>query len=694
MGRRASTPRERSSGKLLRVGIDTGGTFTDLVAHGPGLHVAFKVPSTPADPSRAVLHALDELRRRVPDLPERLAVVHGSTVATNCLLEGQGARVVLVTNAGFEDLIEIGRQQRQDLYALNPSRPLPLVARQDRVGVPERTRADGHRDRIPSEGDLGHLLSQVARRRPEAIAIGLLHSYRNPAAERQLEKALRGLGVPLCRSSDVAPRFREYERFSTTVANAALLPVLQGYLERLRRRLPRTDLSVLQSSGGMTSLREASRYPVRLVLSGPAGGLHAAERAAAQARLPPLVTFDMGGTSTDVGLVREGAGRTDQLDLEGRPLLVESMDLETIGAGGGSLLWRDAAGSLRVGPRSAGADPGPACYGRGQLPTVTDAHLVLGRLPLLDKLGGTIELQPKRAQRALQGLAHEFKTEAVLLAEAALTVADAAMERAIKAMTLERGHDPRAMALFSFGGAGGLHACRLAQRLGIREVLIPPTPGAVSAFGMAVCEARLDLVEGVVQKLDARSEPALRRRGERLLARAKRRFEREMGAVAQQACLDLSCRYAGQSHELRVPFRRDWARRFEDLHEQRFGFRLAGQPREVVALHATVLRPGPARPLGPQRKLPRRAPAWQGAVRGTAEMWIVSGKRGSRQRPRPRSVPVLERSRLEPGCRVPGPAVVVEETATTILELGFEARVDGHGFLRLRESGSQRSGRK
>lgn len=661
-----------------RVGIDTGGTFTDLAAVGPSETFAVKVPSTPQDPSRAVLRALEQLLEEHPRLrAEPLSIVHGSTVATNALLEKRLARVAFLTNEGFEDLIEIGRQARSDLYSLEPSRPDPLVGREDRCGVPERTGADGKRLRRPSARDLAALRSWIERRRPDSIAIGLLHSYANGAAERELERALRPLCIPMTRSSAVAPRFREYERFSTTVANAALLPLISRYLESLRVRLRGHDLMIEQSNGGLTSVADARQHPVRLVLSGPAGGVHGARHRLSLRDRRFAITFDMGGTSTDVCLLRGDAERTEQVDLAGRPLLVEALEIRSIGAGGGSILWQDQGGALRVGPQSAGADPGPACYGKGSVPCVTDAHVVLGRLPLSRKLGGSIVLDPRRSERALQLLAKRFRTSPLILAERVLEVTDAHMEQAIKKISLERGHDPRDAVLFSYGGAGGLHACRLCTRLGLREVLIPPLPGASCAYGMAVADARLDVARGLLVPIDSGSRALLQREIAALRARARRLLQRELGPGPIKLEARVACRYRGQSYELNVPFAHDLRRPFERLHQRRYGFVMPDQPLECVALQATAIRRGatpPHPPTPPRGRAPeltgmRRVPVWFADAAGL---------------PRPRLVPVLERTRLVPGWRAAGPLIIEEDTATTVVEPGFELSVDERLHLRLR----------
>jgi len=678
-------PRRRSRDLLrLRVGIDSGGTFTDLVALGGGIELAFKLPSTPDDPARAVERALDELGRRLADrLPRRLArhgrappveleVVHGTTVATNALLEGRAARVVFVTNAGFEDLLEIGRQARPDLYDLHPRRPPPLVDRALRMGVDERTLADGTRLRRPSGRELDALLRRVRAARPEALAIGLLHAWREPAGEREIERALRRLRLPISRSSDVAPLLREYERFSTTVANSALAPLCRRYLGRLARRRARTRLFVLQSNGGLTTARAAARAPVRIVLSGPAGGVAAAHSRLRAAGAAGAITLDMGGTSTDLGLVLGEPRRTDQVDLDGRPLLVDALEIHSIGAGGGSRLWIDDGGSLRVGPRSSGADPGPACYGRGVEPCLTDAHALLGRLPLEERLGGAIALDAGRSLAAIAPLARRLRASPVAVAAAALDVADAAMERAMKRVSLERGHDPRELALFVFGGAGGLHACRLARRLGMREVIVPPWPGATSAWGMATSDARLAVAQGLVREVDGRAGAELERAFARLSARARRELRSELGPGPVRIERVAACRYRGQSFELQVPFARDLRRRFEALHQQRFGFRHSGSAVECVALHVAAIRRSPPPRRGAARDDPRAA-----RLEPVLARFPDSGDL------EPRRVPRLRRDELRPGRTVRGPFVLLESTATTIVEPGFQARVDSSGCLRL-----------
>jgi N-methylhydantoinase A len=682
--------RRRGGPARWRVGIDTGGTFTDLVAiemdgrsgsraAAAAAPVVVKVPSTPHAPEAGVLHALRELSARIAARsPEpRFEVVHGTTVATNAVLEGRGARVVLVTNRGFEDLIEIGRQARPDLYDLEPQRPAPLVARDGRVGVNERTLHTGEQLVPLTQREVARAVREVARRRPESIAVGLLHAYANPASERALGRALASLGVPISLSSQVAPLLREYERLSTTVANAALAPLCRRYLERLARALPRTRLFVLQSNGGWTGALRAARTPVRFVLSGPAGGLAAAARRLAARGDAGAVSLDMGGTSTDVGLVLGEPRRTDQIDLAGRPLLVDALEIHSIGAGGGSVLWIDDGGALRAGPRSAGADPGPACYGRGSEPCVTDAHVLLGRLPLTGRLGGAIALDAERSRAAFAPLARRLRRPPLAVAAAALAVVDSSMEQAIKRITLERGHDPRDLALFAFGGAGGLHACRLARRLEMRCVVVPPLPGATSAWGMATGDARRSESQGIVRTLDDAAVRELARVARRLVRAASRALARELGPGELRTGVRAACRYVGQSFELEVPFapaRARLAAAFAAEHERRFGFVLDGAPIQCVALHATASRPGlfaGARTPRPRRPAVRPAAP---ARTGTTPVRFGAGAK-------PAAAALYDRERLAPGMRGRGPAVVVEPTATTVVEPGFRFDVDATGCL-------------
>ncbi len=474
-----SPAREGASTALLAV--DTGGTFTDLVLLRRGLVATLKVPSTPDDPAQAVLDGI----RQILERDEPFVLLHGSTVATNALLERRGARVVLVTNEGFEDVIEIGRQNRPQLYALVGHRLPPLVAREDRLGVPGRLDAEGA-EIAPLDPDaLSALPASVAARGAESVAVSLLHSYANPEHERAVAATLRSTGLPLSVSSEIVPEFREYERTSTTVVNAYVAPKMDRYLGRLQTEAGAARVSIMGSSGGALPIERARREPVHTVLSGPAGGVVGALTWARRAGHDSVISFDMGGTSTDVSLCPGRPLRTRELSIADQPAAIPVIDIHTVGAGGGSIARVDAGGALRVGPQSAGARPGPICYGGGGTEiTVTDAHVWLGRLPADAFLGGGRALDRSAIERPLSELADALGATPEEAAEGVLAVADTAMERALRVISVERGYDPVDFALVAFGGAGALHVAELTSRLGARRAIVPPDPGLLSAYGM------------------------------------------------------------------------------------------------------------------------------------------------------------------------------------------------------------------
>src|SRR5208337_408031 len=466
----ASAVRRRSGSPML-VGIDTGGTFTDLVAIICDEIRVHKVLSTPTDPADAVIRGLREMLAGSDAAPE--SVTYSSTVATNALLERKGARVALFTNAGFEDLIEIGRQNRDDLYALAPSRPEPLVERAMRFGVAERTLFDGNIIESLSRGELARICRLAARSGAEAFAICLLHSYANPKGEESIAHALAPLGRPLSVSHRILAEYREYERFSTAVVNAYVAPRMSSHLKNLETRLEGARLRVMQSNGSAIGPELARAEPVRTILSGPAAGVIGAASLARAFGADRFITFDMGGTSTDVSLFDRRARIRTLSHPDGYAVRTPVIDIHTVGAGGGSIARIDAGGSLRVGPDSAGADPGPACYGRGESCTVTDADLVAGRLVAANFLGGKMTLYADRAEHAVSRLAREMKTSPLAAARGIIRVVNANMERAIRVITVERGYNPRDFALLAFGGAGPMHACELALDLGIRRIVMP-----------------------------------------------------------------------------------------------------------------------------------------------------------------------------------------------------------------------------
>src|SRR3984893_17616899 len=582
----------------LHIAVDTGGTFTDCVWVDRGRVRMLKVFSTPDDPSQAIIEALGKV-----GLSGSVILLHGTTVGTNTLLQRKGAQVALVTTAGFEDAIEIGRQARPKLYDFFFDRVEPLVPAALRFGVEERTGSDGATLQAPSRYELESLSDKVRQKCPEAIAISLLFSFANPKAENAVATAFEKLGIPLSVSHLILPEFREYERTSTVLVNAYLQPVMQRYLENLERRArslepaeavplrrgtrsgPRTRsrIFVMQSSGGITSLGFATREPVRTVLSGPAGGVIGAAALARRSRFERIISFDMGGTSTDVAVVDREVCAGSQAEIAGLPVGVPMLDIHTVGAGGGSIARFDAAGALRVGPESAGGDPGPICYGRGSEPTVTDANLLLGRLQPQRFLGGDFALDFERTRRLVTEWLkrHGTKLTPEQFDAVMVHVVYATMEKPIRLGSSEGGYDPREFTLVAFGGAGGLHACELAESLAIPTVVIPARPGALSAVGILVSDVVKDysrtllwrfagrLRQEVGQALpQAKLEEEFRKLG--AVAQKDFRAERWRGALHYERSLDL--RYRGQGYELNEPATANVAARFHDEHQRRYGY--------------------------------------------------------------------------------------------------------------------------
>jgi len=587
---------------------------------------------------------------------------YGSTVATNALLERRGARVALVTTAGFEDVLAIGRQVRPRLYDLMPVLPPPLVPRARRFGVAERVLVDGRIETPLAARAIARVVAAVRRARADAVAICLLHAYLEPRHEARLMRALARLGIHVTASHRLLREYREYERVSTTVVNAYVGPLMTEHVSTLAK-LVRGGVRVMQSNGGLVGAPTAAAEPVRTVLSGPAGGLVGAADRARRAGFARILTLDMGGTSTDVSLVDGPLAYRTETTIDGLPIRVPSLDIHTVGAGGGSLATIDAAGALRVGPESAGADPGPACYGRGTAATVTDANLVLGRLVESEFLGGTMALDVARARHAVGTVARRLGRSLDATAAGIVAIATAAMERALRVISVERGYDPRTFTLVAFGGAGGLHATALADALGMRRVLVPRHPGLLSAWGMLVAEVVRDFARTlrVVAPSDAVVRGAfvtLERDARRALAGERVRM------TALERALDV--RYAGQAYELTVPFARDWRARFHALHAERFGHGDATRPLEVVTVRVRARGGGATVPRDP---LPRR-----GSPRavGRRAVWF-DGRRID--------APVHRRETLPSSWRTLGPAIVCEYSATTVVPPGWRARIEPAGGL-------------
>src|SRR5215470_1436101 len=588
----------------LRVAIDTGGTFTDCAWVDRGRIRLLKVFSTPADPAQAIAEAIQRIARE-----SGVTLLHGTTVGTNAILQRKGARVALVTTKGFEDAIEIGRQARSRLYDFFFDRIEPLVPVELRFGIAERTDSDGAVIEQPEQQELADLRQIIKQQHPDAIAVALLFSFANPANELRIEEELRPLDLPLSISHKILPEFREYERTSTVVVNAYLQPVMQRYLESLDQRLSepsrRNRIFVMQSSGGITTLSTAAREPVRTVLSGPAGGVVGASATARLSGFRQIISFDMGGTSTDVALVDGEARASSQSEIAGLPVGVPMLDIHTVGAGGGSLARFDAAGALRVGPESAGADPGPICYGRGTLPTVTDANLLLGRLEPHRFLGGNFHLDLERTRRLTTEWLEQQKSNLSLdrFAAGVIRVVNATMEKAIRVVSIERGFDPRHFALVAFGGAGGLHACELARALGIPRVIVPALPGALSAFGILVSDVIKDYSRTILCRTTAELPTArLKQEFARLSQSAKRDFQSEGWHGKIQENLTIDTRYRGQGYELSIPFSPKTIANFHRAHAQRYGYSHPDREIELVTLRLRASLQSPRLRIRNQRE--------------------------------------------------------------------------------------------
>src|SRR5205809_2117516 len=676
-----------------RVGVDTGGTFTDFVFEAEGELRIFKLASTPDDPSRAIIEGLRRIAAETGSRLSEIEVVHGTTVGTNALLQRRGARIALLTTAGFEDVIEIGRQARPELYNLNAVKPPPLVPSELRFGVAERVAASGEVLEALNDREVNALVEKLRRSGCESIAVSLLFSFAYPDHEQQIARALRNLSLPLSISHQILPEYREYERTSTVAVNAYLQPLMGRYLRRLsesaaeetkvqrpksKDQSPSFRLRVMQSSGGSISAASAAEEPVRTILSGPAGGVVGATRAALAASFENTITFDMGGTSTDVALCdRDGMRLTNEAMVAGVAVAVPMMDVHTVGAGGGSIARVDEGGSLRVGPESAGADPGPACYGKSLLPTVTDAHVVLGHFPGATLLGGEFKLDEDRAHQAFDQLAADMsraakrKVTRVEAAQGVLDVVTTNMERALRHVSVERGHDPRHFTLIPFGGAGGLHAVDLARALRIPRVLIPLSPGALSAVGVLTADVvkdqsrtlMLEASRGVAPKLEQvfgdlekQARAVLRREG---FVESKQRHERSLAA-----------RYQGQSFELPIKQTRgDIAAAFHRAHRARYGY---AQEKNVVEIVSARVRS-----VGVVEKLKTRR-ASRSSSRRFAKPHDFAETYFDRKK---LHVAVYRREGLQDGARLRVPGIVTEYSATTLVSGGILAELDSYGNL-------------
>ncbi len=642
----------------MRIAIDTGGTFTDCVYFQGGRLQVLKIFSTPSDPGQAVLEAL----RRIGARGEVL-VRHGTTVGTNAMIERKGARVAFVTTAGFEDTIAIGRQARARLYDwFQPARDC-LAPAHLRFGVKERVSAEGEVLLAPGCNSIQQLAERIRTSDAEAVAISLLFSFANPLNEQAVATALAEIGIPVSISHRVLPEFREYERASTVVANAYLSRVVGDYMKKLARDVDREfhgRLDVMQSSGGTIPARVAGEEPVRTMLSGPAGGVMGAYRMARLAGYDRIIGFDMGGTSTDVCLVDAECGGPQLISeavISDVPIGVPMLDIHTAGAGGGSLARFDAGGLLRVGPESAGASPGPICFGRGEQVTVTDANLILGRLDSESFLGGAISLDRERALAYMEKARGSIATVEEFAA-GILRLVETSMEKAIRVISVERGYDPRDFILVAFGGGGPLHACSLAHALRIPRVLVPALPGALSAVGILLADAVRDYSRTVMLRAPAELEGVFAE----LEERAQSEFEAEQITGFSLRSLDL--RYQGQGYELNVPFGPKALDAFHDLHRLRYGF--AKDEHQVEVVNVRVRMVASSQPFDPGRKP---------VIHGDGQR-ALTGHRPVFFHGEAHQTPVYNRAALIPGDSFSGPAIITEYSSVTILPPGDSLRVD------------------
>ena len=680
--------------KKIWIGIDTGGTFTDLVLCEltSGQYSYHKLPTTTGDPAKAVLDGIAEILD-LAGLPrdEVEFLVLGTTLATNAVLEGKCARTGMITTAGFRDVIELARQRRPHYFNLDILKPTPPAARDCRIEVAERIAPDGSVVAPLDETDVHHAVAVLREKKVEAIAICMLHSYANPAHERRARDLVKAMlpATYLCTSSEVLPEFREFERFATTTVNASLMPVMDRYLERFERGVADLGIGiaprVMQSNGGAVTAAAVRRLPVNTFFSGPAGGVVGCVGLGAELGIANLITFDMGGTSTDVCLIRDGeAAKKDLREMGGFPVRTRTIDIHTIGAGGGSIAWVDAGGLLKVGPQSAGAFPGPAAYGRGGTrPTVTDANVVLGRLNPRSLLGGRMAMHADRARTVLEDeLAPALKVDPIRAASGVIEIINVNMMGAVRVISVEQGIDPRDFTLVAFGGAGPLHAADVARNMGIKSVLVPPRPGLLSALGLLHADVRGDfsltrlLVADTahIERLNAGFRE-LRGRGDEWLA-----GEAGKGARAKYVWL-MDMRYLGQNYELSLAVKdgkldpKSLARLITGYHQRHhaiYGYDMPAQAVEVVNLRLAVT-------------IERRAPTHEkhNPVRTTLKHAVTEKRKVWFPETGFITTPVYDRDRLPAHARIRGPAIIEQMDTTTVVPPRATVRSDKLGYLHI-----------
>jgi N-methylhydantoinase A len=651
---------------LIVLGVDIGGTFTDFVLFDGKELKVHKVISTPHNPAEAVFDGI----RSLDVSQKQMFIVHGSTVATNTLLERKGAKVALITTSGYEDVIEIGRQARSSLYDLFITRESPLVPEELRWGVQERVAATGEVLSGVRKGDLKKICIALRKQGIKSVAVCFLFSYKNPANEEIVMKELEHMGIHVSASSRIIPEYREYERFSTTVVNAYVSPVMSKYLTSLENGLETKNIRIMQSNGGSISTGAAKERAVNCILSGPAGGVVGASGIAKLAGIKKIISFDMGGTSTDVSLCNGDVRLSTQTLINEMPIKIPVVDMMTVGAGGGSLVCIDPGGALRVGPQSAGADPGPVCYGKGKEVTVTDANLFLGRISAELFLGGRMRLKTDKLPGYMDRLAKKLRMSSVRVAEGIIDVATANMARAIKVISIEKGFDVRDYTLVSFGGAGGLHACELAQSLLIKKILVPRNAGVLSALGMTVADIVKDYSKSVLLKVKEKGYSEILNLFKPLISQGMKDVLSEgirKSSITVENSVDM--RYVGQSHELMLPFGNGYIEEFHKLHKITYGYANTDYEVEVVNIRVRV--------IGKTRKPSLKKRANIGRMEGEA----LSQKTKCYFRGKWLKTDIYNRNSIRTHSRIKGPALIVEDTSTTFLPPEYICNVDEYENL-------------
>ncbi len=634
----------------MRVAVDTGGTFTDLLYLENEILKTNKVFSTPSDPSLAVLEVLKKLTPHV--------LIHGSTVGTNAFLERKGAKTAFITTKGFEDLIFIGRQNRPELYNFFVEKPAEVIAKENCLGLKERISAKGDVIQPLEDSEVEKCINWIKKQKVESIAVCFLHSYLYPYHEKKLKTALNLVGFPVSISSEILPEFREYERASTTVINAYLSPIIGKYVKKLKQKLLGVNIYIQQSNGGWLSAKEASEFSCHTILSGPAGGVSGAYLWAKAMGEKKIITFDMGGTSTDVCLIDGRIPFTKEYVIDGYPLSIPVIDIHTVGAGGGSIAYIDIGGALKVGPQSAGADPGPACYGKGNQPTVTDANLVLGRILPFAFLGGRFELKKELSEKVIGELASKLGLSLEETALGIIQIANINMSRALRRVSLERGYDPQEFALFCFGGAGGLHACSLAKELGIKKIILPKIAGSFSAFGLLFSPPIKDFSKTIW--IDARDKEKLFKYIKELKTQAEN-YAKKRKELFEEVNIEifLDMRYKGQGFELTIPFAEEYVSIFENEHKRQFGYTCNEFPVEVITLRLRIKGNSPR--ISWKIEKGQNKVFLQKTKVFTEKGWI--------------EVPVIDWNSLKIGEEIKGPALIIEDFTTVWVEPEFIIKV-------------------